>query len=173
MAARQTFKYFPQSGDPTGLVLAFREANSQVFVAGDLVYLSSNLLTICGADPAIILGIALEDASNVTALWKYVKVQVIRPTDIFSTQFTDATPSQAVFAATDQGKGYGVVKTSAGLWEVDHDEVGANDLKVKILQSQEFTADGLMNAASRGPILVNFVTVSGATTEILQFVAAV
>lgn len=173
MAVRESFRYFPTGGDPTGLVLAFREADSQTFVRGDLVFLSSNLLTLCGADPASILGIAQEPATNVTSGHKYIKVLVIRPTDVFESQFTDATPAQAVFAATDQAKGYEIVRTSAGLWEVDHDNVGANAMRVKILQSQEFTSDGLMNAQSRGPILVKFVEASGATVGILQFTATV
>lgn len=173
MAARQSFRYFPNSGDPTGLVLAFREADSQTFKAGDLVFLSAGLLTICGPDPAVILGIALEDATNVTSGHKYLKVNVIRPDDVFESQFTAATPANAVFAATDQGKGYEIVKTSAGLWEVDHDNVGATLMRVKVLGSQEFGSDGLPKFSARGPILVRFVQTSGATANILQYNAAV
>jgi hypothetical protein len=165
VAARQTFKYFPQSGDPTGLVLRFREADSQSFVAGDLVYLASALLTVCGADPTKILGIALEPATNVTSGHKYLLVQVIRPTDLFSTQFAGAN----AFAATDQGKGYEIVKTAAGLWEVDHSATTEN--RVAVQQSQEVTSDGKANPTNGGPILVRFLTDSaaGSDANLLQF----
>ena len=164
MAARRTFTYFPQGGDPTGLVLAFREANSQVFKAGDLVYLASQLLTLCGADPTKILGIAMEDATNVVAGHKYIPVQVIRPSDVWLTQFAGAN----AFAVTDQDKGYGIVKTAAGLWEVDHAETGANAMCVAVLQSQEAAADGLRVPTNGGPILVKFIRISGTSTDILQ-----
>ena len=166
MAARRTFTYQPSGGDPTGLVIAYREADSQVFVEGDVVFLSSLLLTLAGTDPTKILGIALEPATNVTSGHKLIKVQVIRPGDLFKTQFAGAN---AFVVATDQGKGYGIIKTSAGLWEVDKAEVAANNMRVAVQQTREFTSDGKANPTNGGPIFARFVITSGAAANILQY----
>jgi len=46
------------------LTLSFGEASGQTFKRGEFVYLVAGLVTICGANPTSILGIALRDASG-------------------------------------------------------------------------------------------------------------
>ena len=64
------------------------EANSQTFVEGNLVYLSSGAVTICSnTDP--VYGIAMKDATNVTTGNAEIPIQVIKMDDTIS--FTVAT----------------------------------------------------------------------------------
>lgn len=95
------------------------EADSQTFVAGDLVYSSAGSLTICGADPALIRGIAMGDATNVTSGHK--DILILRITDDLDVGLNcyHATAASAVLAATNVDDQYEIVKNAAGKWCID------------------------------------------------------
>jgi len=82
------FEYY--SG-PVNIVSAL-EANSQSFVAGDLLYLNSGAATIATTSQETqIFGIALKDATNVTTGNAAIPIQVICPETLFIAQLDDAT----------------------------------------------------------------------------------
>lgn len=99
----------------------YLEADSSTFKAGDWVYLTSNVLTICGSDPSAILGMALADANNTTGTSKKkIPVLVFTLGLEIQMQLYHATAASATF--TD-GSGievaYEVVKYAAGKWMID------------------------------------------------------
>lgn len=69
----------------------FPVAASQTLVAGDLVYLSSGQVTICGASSGTVLGIMAEDSASAAA-GTLVAVQVAQPGYVYrATADADAT----------------------------------------------------------------------------------
>jgi len=115
-------------GTLTGLstpVITFPEAASQSFVAGDFVFLSSGYLTICGTDPVLIMGIALEPAHNTTAGLYQIGVAVATEITLFGLSVYHATPANNVIEAADLGKITDIAKNAAGKWVVDKATVGS------------------------------------------------
>lgn len=90
------------------------EANSQTFVAGDLLYLNSGAVTIYTADGTRIAGIALEAGTNVSSGNTAITYMKIRPTDRFIMNL-----STGVTAVGNVGTAYGLTASSAGKWTVD------------------------------------------------------
>jgi len=83
--------------------LTFPEAASQTFLAGDFVFLSSGYLTICGTDPALIMGMALEPAHNTTAGLYQIGVALAIEIVLFGLSVYHATPANNKIEATDMG----------------------------------------------------------------------
>lgn len=167
MAAKYTtFTYVPAYQGDEGLVLLYQEANSQVFVKGDLVVANAaGDISLAGADPTKILGIAQAPATNVTTGNKWIPVNVIRPSDTFNAHFIAAK----ALALTDIDAGFEIVRTAAGRWEIDS-TAAANNMRVRILSPLVFTADGLPDFTTGGvPVHCRFLEASGATVNILQF----
>lgn len=109
----------------------YQEANSQTFVAGDLVYRSSGLLTVCGADPAAILGIALGAATNVTSGHTMIPVLVLdTDTEVVMNVYHSAAASATFSDNSGHGAAYGVVKNAAGKWCVDLEDAGNTRCKI-------------------------------------------
>lgn len=92
------------------------EAASQSFVAGDLVYLTGGYVTICGSDPAAILGIAMEDAHNTTAGAYNVEVLVLTDQTMINMCVDGSTDE---IEATDRATAFGVSNAGSGIWVVD------------------------------------------------------
>lgn len=161
----QSFNYVPAFNGDEGLVLPYREANSQVFVKGDLVVQNAaGDISLCGADPANILGIALQPATNVTSGNKLISVQVIRSFDLYIAHLIAAF----TFTLTDTGTIREIVRTAAGNWQVDSTQA-ANTSRVKLVGPMEYTADALLNASAGGAVYVRFLSLDGTTVNILQY----
>lgn len=75
-------------------VSLFPCAATQSFKAGDLVYLVAGRLTVCGADPTDILGVALADAvsaADAVALLQLIPVQLAEPDTLFQINIASST----------------------------------------------------------------------------------
>ena len=106
------------SGDPPP-VDHWPEAAAQTFKAGDLVFRSGGYVTICGTDPALIGGIAQEDAHNdVYAGTHTIAVTLINADTLIRMQIHHVTPGSSVIAVTDRGTDYGIT-VSSNVWYVD------------------------------------------------------
>lgn len=96
----------------------FAEAASQSFKCGDLTYLSSNALTVCGSDPSAILGFALCDASGTTGTM--IPVWVIKAGHTYLMNAYHATAASATFSDNSAiGTSYEINKYADGKWTVD------------------------------------------------------
>ena len=73
------------------IIHEFPVATTQTLVIGDLVYLSSGQVTICGSSTSTVLGIMAQDSTLATA-GTLVKVQVAQPGYVYrATADADAT----------------------------------------------------------------------------------
>src|SRR5260370_111721 len=104
----------------------YKETASQTYGVGDLVYLDSNgTVAICTVASlqlnSAILGQPTRPASGVTGT--QVEFHAIHPNDIYVMQAWHGTPASAVFAQTDMGLTFNVIKPTAapgtGTWMVD------------------------------------------------------
>jgi hypothetical protein len=106
-------------GDPQ--VVGFPEANSQSFLAGDLVFLSAGLVKLAtgtGLGASSILGVAMKNGTNNTAATgagTHTPVAVVHPS-----QHWIAFPNTAVVptASFTIGVDYKIKQTAAGAGEV-------------------------------------------------------
>lgn len=94
------------------LVRSYYEANSQSFVAGQLVYIASaGAVTACASDSQSVLGIALKDATNVTSGNILIPVQIIRTGDEYEIDvYQGSTDDDA--AVTQLGQNFALNVTS-------------------------------------------------------------
>jgi hypothetical protein len=109
------------------------EGASQTFKAGELVMRTSGYLTICGADPALVLGIALEDANNnATDGENDILVLVATANALLKMSVYHSNATYNVVEDTDLGTDYGVVCAS-NKWLVDK-----TDNSNKVVRVQQF-----------------------------------
>lgn len=94
------------------------EAADQSFVNGSLIYLVGGKVTICGADPALIYGRALADATGVTDT--LIPIERFTQRDFIEIQYSDGSDPIASNDAVI-GNRYGLVNIS-GIWYVDTSE---------------------------------------------------
>lgn len=123
------FPLFIAHGEPNyPLVREYPVDSAATFVANELVFLNTaggSDVEVCGADPALILGIALAPASaktlyyeNISGAGNKIPIAVLTP-DVVVGMASATTPAQAhLFVAT----GYGVVK-SGNNWLLDIGDV--------------------------------------------------
>ncbi len=121
----------------------FRTNGSNEFARGDLVYLTSGRLRICGGDPSAILGIAQEPDSAVQDT--RIRVLVIRPGDIFVGKCSSTT------ANAYEGENYGVVTTTTAN-TVDITDTTQSTVRVQCLKLDPRDAVG----TSGGRMIVAF-----------------
>jgi hypothetical protein len=79
----------------------YPEAASQSFKRGDFVLLSSGKVTICGSDPAAVLGVAAQDASGVTDT--PVKVYIADKSTVFVGNLSSAIVSTVALVGVRYG----------------------------------------------------------------------
>ena len=131
----------------------FKEAASTTFKAGAPLVVASGYANECGADPALILGIATKDGQGgATAGAKSQTVVVAHPGTIFLGNLSNSADN-AVTAQTDIMTGYGIAKHSGtGKWYVDKGDTSAKRIQVWDfwLQDKEVIGD------IRGRILFTF-----------------
>ena len=109
-------------------VLTLPEAATQTFKKGELVYLAGGYVTECSANPALILGMADEDAHNGATNGLYNVAIVIANMDtIFEFHKTGSTGAgSAVTAVTDVGKEFAIYLDTTNSRVVAYDGEGAN-----------------------------------------------
>ena len=129
------------SGRP--IIRTFPEAASQTFKEGDLVFRSGGYLTICGSDPALILGIAMQDAHNTTAGLYNDDVLIIDGLTWILMQVYHATPANDKIEAADLGKLYEIAVAS-NCWYVDKGYTSANRVVVQQFFDPLGTIEGLV-----------------------------
>jgi len=100
-------------------VLNYLEGTSQVFKAGDFVVGASGYLTVCGADPVLILGMALEDAHNTTAGLYTIPVALALETVLFGMSVYHATAGNNLIEATDMFLLCDIAMSAYGKWVAD------------------------------------------------------
>lgn len=111
-------------------IISIKEANSQSFLAGQLVYdagdSANGSATVVASDGTSILGIAQKAATNVTSGNIEIPVEVIQPGDYVAIQCYD-TSDGAVKAASNflKGKAYGLIVTGNVAY-IDFDETTAD-----------------------------------------------
>jgi len=115
------------------------EAATQTYKKGALVTFVAGYITECGADPALIAGIAERDGQNIaTSGLKRVSVTLAHPATLFLGYLdTSAAEGAGVSAATDRGLSYGVAKNAAtGKWYIDKTDVTAKRVTIWELWDQ-------------------------------------
>jgi hypothetical protein len=97
------------------------EAATQTFRIGALVVCTSGYLVECGADPALILGVASKAGQNGgSAGLKKQTVYLAHPDTLFVGNLdTSAAEGAGTTAATDRFLTYGVAKRASSHWYVD------------------------------------------------------
>lgn len=116
-------------------VKAFAIESSSAIIAGDLVYFDTadNLVKVCGADPALILGIALSSAASKTIYPNsLIPVAVLTPKDKV-VMSSATTPGEA-----HKLRAYGVEKTGDN-WRVDTTDTSAT--RVTVVDYSPHTGD--------------------------------
>lgn len=81
----------------------------------------------CGADPALILGVAMAAAVDANSPYPTGQVPVCR----LNTTMLVGMAVAGTLAAANQDKAYGVVKSAAGNWKVDLSETAAAVFYIK------------------------------------------
>lgn len=94
----------------------FKPAAAATFKAFSLVVLNTGTGEVdeCGADPALILGVAYSTAAMKTLYDGRV------PVAILTADFEVGLCSATTPIATDVGKDWGIVKLASGNWSLDH-----------------------------------------------------
>jgi hypothetical protein len=98
----------------------FPEAATQTFKAGAPVVLSSGYLQECGADPALVMGIASRNGQNGASAGLKRQTVILAHPDVLFLGNLDNGSAGTASAATDIGKKYGIAKHGGtGHWYVD------------------------------------------------------
>jgi len=107
------------------LLARWPEAASQTFKVGEFVYRAAGYVTVCGADPSVIGGLALEAGHNALASGtSYVDVLVITGMTMLQ-MCVDGT-----IAAADHGKTWDI-EAATGVWNVDKDSTGSLPIRIQ------------------------------------------
>jgi hypothetical protein len=117
------------SGSPVPK-LGVPEKATRTFKKGAIAFMSAGFLDECGANPALILGIATQDGQNGATDGLYQNIVELAHPDTLFRMYVDNNDSgtAATGAATDLLKGYGIMRgaTSPNQWFVDLNRTGAN-----------------------------------------------
>lgn len=111
----------------------YPEAATQTYIAGEPVYLDAGnkRITICGGDPATIMGISAEVASGVTSSSEPVYLADNENTFIANvyTDGTGAANAANALLLTDVGVDYDVIKVGVN-WHIDKNAAGAKCVRI-------------------------------------------
>lgn len=120
------------------------EADSQTFLEGDLVYSNAGAVTVCGADPTQIAGLAAKAGTNVTSGNAAIPFMVIRGGDEFIMSLYHATPASALQSGVSVGTAYEIARVTvsgATCWCVDMAETTNERVVVVDLYPSDATTD--------------------------------
>lgn len=118
------FPLEPVGNYPSTSVKHFPVTAGQTFIKGALVVYTSDALVECGADPASVLGLALEPASVGLATGGSIHGGTNIPVLVFTPSIELRISSATTPAQTLVGDSYGVVKSTN--WLLDTSETTAN-----------------------------------------------
>ncbi len=96
------------------LVGGCNEANSSTFIIGDLVYLNSGAVTVCGDDPTVIAGLATKAGTNVTSGNIEIPIEPINSDDIYVMNIWHTTDTSAVLSSITIGTAYEIARKTVG-----------------------------------------------------------
>lgn len=126
----------------------FKETAGQSYLVGDLIYLDGNgtvavctTATVGGVSQLNVPILGLPDAAASGVTGKVVGFMAITPRDTFIMNAYHSTKASAVFAQTDLGLRFNIVKSAAGLWHVD--KVNAVAATAPMVRVVGFPAQGL------------------------------
>jgi len=112
-------------------VVAPLEANSQTFVAGDLVYLNSGAVTLATTSQETqLFGVALKAGTNVTTGNANIPVCVIAPETLFIAQLD--TTTAVAYAGEDYGLNY-----TSGSMSVDLGDTSSTSVRIEKLDTRD------------------------------------
>jgi hypothetical protein len=95
------------------IIFGAKEANSQSFKAGQLVYLNSGAVTVVADGGTAVMGIAMKDATNVSSGNIEIPIMVIEPGDsIIARIYNSNTSAHVLSSSPVQGVNYGIVSVS-------------------------------------------------------------
>ena|SRR5437868_180471 len=154
---------------------AWLEAASQSWGIGDLLYLASGKLTLCGVNGSnqlntAIAGQAKKPAAAVTD--SDVHFSIIRGDDEFMMNVYHSTPAAAITARTQLGSVFAVIKIG-GKWMVDIENAveGSNNALGRVLVTDipRRTSDGQTNTVGDiyGLVIAQFIPLSLSLTGTL------
>lgn len=111
------------------------QVGAEVFGYGDFVFLAANVVKLCGADPAAILGISEVVSEKARLLTPNGKVPIrVLSSECVLVMCSDTVPVEA----THLNVAYGIVRDGAtGIWKVDVAEVVNTRLTVVRLNVAE------------------------------------
>lgn len=114
------FPPFFVAGADSYRVIGYKVDGAATFKAGNLVFFdtATQTLKVCGADPALIAGVSLIDATSAqgaTNIYPGFK----GPVAVLSSDIEMGFSSTATPADTDIGVAYGIVAAADGTWQVD------------------------------------------------------
>lgn len=108
-----------ESGKPP-LIREYLEGTSEAFVKGDLVIMDRSedglvaLANTAGVPTnRTFIGIALDDATNVTSGFKGIPVLLPQGSDVFSAAVASDQDTAVTPTADDRGKAFGLIKTTS------------------------------------------------------------
>ncbi len=137
--------FYPYYPDSIRISPPFPEYRSSTWAIGSLVYVNAGYLTICGGDPAAIMGVTFRAGQNGGSDGTYSSsVYLASPEAVF------IAPSNTTTAVTHVGGAYGVVLSGSD-WLVDISEGSNTRLKIIGL----FPGDAV--GASGGRYLIAFL----------------
>jgi hypothetical protein len=140
--------------------LAFGEASTQTFKKGEIVYLlSSRINVIASATPAIITGVAHQDASGVTDA--EIGVWMASPTQLFEGNIMSgaAQTTDYVSVVGDFGISMGIKKdTTYNVWILDRDTSGATNARVYVYKPADGAKVGDTQCRALFTFLPRYVT---------------
>ena len=124
-------------------ILSYVYKTSEAILRGSLVVLDGDgLLTVCGADPAAVLGVALEAAESrpgydmansptvVTGRKQEVSVAVANRLTIFSMRGVNGGTDPVTPTQTMVGEIYGALADANGVWTLDLAETTADVFQI-------------------------------------------
>lgn len=121
-------------------------ADSETFLAGAVVLRDSDgNIAECGADPAVIAGIALHSVADANPADTFGTVVSRVPVATANQEFRGTL--EGTFAAADVGAKYGLVLDATGYWTVDKSET--SNTRVQIVGKDDEVAVGDVNAPVR------------------------
>lgn len=155
-----------------------KEANSQTFVAGDLVTVTPGTGTVAefAANGRHLAGIALDSATNASGSTNQkIRIQIIQPNETYIATLRSSSTTVAS-AITHLGKCYGLISPSAGVWCADANSATVTNANVQVtgfVYGPDVDSSGNPCVKALGDtnaeVYVKFMTGDGTNAQILDF----
>jgi hypothetical protein len=151
-----------RSGSPA-YVRSYPEAAAQTFKRGEFVTLTAGKVTLCGANPALIQGVAAQDATGVTDT--PIKVYEANSDSVFVASLIGTG------VITDVGVRYGVVRdATTQSWGIDRSNTTAANLRAVVVALDGRDTLGDVNTRCHFTFLETFVQTGRLTAASAQLI---